>query len=114
MDCLPIGQRHHAEDAGCLLAGARGLAPEANTAIRLHVATKGRSDHGGAPRRINIGPLASYPLQNSASSSYSHRSAHDVRNVPSSLVGTTSQIVFLPAVDFVLANLRPTDRKSVV
>ena len=59
MDRLSIGQRHHAQDSQCVVASARYLTPEANAAVRLHVATKGRGNDGHAPRRIDIGSLAS-------------------------------------------------------
>ena len=57
MDCLTVGQRYHAEDARRGFAGTRNLAPEADAAIRLLLATDRGGDDLGTPSRINVGTL---------------------------------------------------------
>ena len=62
MDRLTVGQCHHAEDARRDFTGTRNLAPEADAAIRLLLATERDGDDLSAPSRIDVGTLGAYPL----------------------------------------------------
>ena len=57
MDRLTVVQRHHAEDARRGFAWTRNLTPEADTTIRLLLATERGGDDLGAPIRIDVGTL---------------------------------------------------------
>ena len=71
MDCLTVGQCHHAEDAGRGFAGIRNFAPEADATIRLLLATERGGDDRGAPSRVDVGDAWGVPApQSIASSSY--------------------------------------------
>ena len=62
MDRLPIGQRHHAENAGSCFAREPHLAPEAHAAIRLLLAMEWSGNDLDAPPRIDVGTLVKNPL----------------------------------------------------
>ena len=62
MDRLTVGQRHHAEDARGVFAGARHFTPEADAAIRLLLAPERIGDDLGTPSQIDVGALRAYLL----------------------------------------------------